>query len=125
MTARRSSGWPAWRIRQAGSEARRRGDNCIAQHIRQAHTGAGYPVGLLWRTFIADILPVTSELRAAPLMRVTVKPSAGDGLRKESQVMMDKIQTVPREKVGAVIGKFEDETMVDINRALAVFIGIA
>lgn len=71
------------------------------------------------------ILPVTSELRAAPLMRITVNPSEANGLRKVSQVMIDKAQTVPREKVGSVIGRLEDETLVAINRALAVFLGIA
>lgn len=71
------------------------------------------------------ILPVTSDLRVAPLMRITVDPTDGNGLRKVSQVMVDKAQTVPREKVGAVIGKLEDETLVAVNRALAVFLGIA
>lgn len=36
------------------------------------------------------VLPVTSTLIAAPLFRVTVQPSAENGLRKPSQVMVDK-----------------------------------
>lgn len=71
------------------------------------------------------ILPVTSELRPAPLLRITVNPTEANGLRKISQVMVDKAQTVPREKVGEIIGKLEDETLVAVNRALAVFLGIA
>lgn len=71
------------------------------------------------------ILPVTSELRTAPLLRITVNPSEANGLRKISQVMVDKAQTVPREKIGSVIGNLEDETLIAINRALAVFLGIA
>ena len=71
------------------------------------------------------ILPVTSALRAAPLFRITVQPSAGNGLSKPSQVMVDKPQSVGREKVGDVIGRLDDETMMTVNRALAIFIGVA
>lgn len=71
------------------------------------------------------ILPVTSELRETPLFRVLVGPSEGNGLHKHSQVMVDKAQTVPREKVGAVFGHLDETTMLVITRALAVFLGIA
>lgn len=71
------------------------------------------------------ILPVTSELRATPLFRIAVEPSAINQLSKPSQVMVDKAQTVAREKIGAAFGRLEDETMVAVTRALAVFIGIA
>jgi mRNA interferase MazF len=71
------------------------------------------------------ILPVTSELRDTPLFRIGVAPSAENGLRKPSQVMVDKPQSVPREKVGAVIGHLDDEAMLAVNRALAVFLGFA
>src|ERR1700690_3152062 len=50
------------------------------------------------------VLPVTSELRATPLLRIAVDPSTDNGLRKQSQVMVDKVQTVPRESVGSIIG---------------------
>ncbi|MDR5755277.1 MULTISPECIES: type II toxin-antitoxin system PemK/MazF family toxin [unclassified Caballeronia] len=70
------------------------------------------------------ILPVTSELRATPLFRIAVEPSAINQLSKPSQVMVDKAQTVAREKIGAALGRLEDETMVAVTRALAVFIGI-
>lgn len=71
------------------------------------------------------ILPVTSALRNAPLIRIAVQPSAGNGLGKPSQIMVDKPQSVAREKVGRVIGRLDDETMVAVNRALAIFIGVA
>lgn len=71
------------------------------------------------------ILPVTSTLRAAPLFRIAVKPSELNGLTKPSQVMVDKPQSVAREKVGAVFGRLDDETMLAVNRALAVFLGFA
>jgi mRNA interferase MazF len=71
------------------------------------------------------ILPVTGELRDAPLFRITVQPNELNGLSKPSQVMVDKPQSVAREKIGQVIGRLDDETMVSVNRALAIFIGVA
>ena len=71
------------------------------------------------------ILPVTGQLRDTPLFRVSVEPDAGNGLRKRSQVMIDKAQTVPREKLGEPFGRLDDATMLAVTRALAVFLGFA
>jgi len=71
------------------------------------------------------VLPVTSTLVAAPLFRVTVHPSAESGLQKPSQVMVDKTMTVKRDKVGKSFGRIDANTMVEVERCLAVFVGIA
>jgi mRNA interferase MazF len=71
------------------------------------------------------ILPVTSELSAAPLFRIAVSPQESNGLSRPSQVMVDKLQSIAREKIGAVIGHLDDETMLAVNRALVVFLGFA
>jgi mRNA interferase MazF len=71
------------------------------------------------------VLPVTSELREGPLFRITVLPDERNGLKKPSQVMVDKSQTVPRDKVGETFGQLDDDAMLSVNRALAVFLGIA
>ncbi len=71
------------------------------------------------------ILPVTSDLRKAPLFRIDVEPTTVTNLEKRSQVMVDKVQTVPREKVGAAFGRIDDAAMLTINRALAVWLGFA
>ena len=68
---------------------------------------------------------VTSELRAAPIFRITVYPSPDNGLRSVSQIQVDKVLTVARERIGGTIGRLDDETMLKVNRSLAVFIGIA
>jgi mRNA interferase MazF len=74
----------------------------------------------------ATVLPVTSALRAAPLLRIPVEPDPANGLRKRSRVMIDKAQTaVPREKVGSTIGRLDPEALVSVERALATFLGIA
>lgn len=71
------------------------------------------------------ILLVTSTLIDAPLIRITVHPDAENGLQKPSQVMVDKIMTIKREKVGETIGRIDADAMVEVERRLAVFIGIA
>ncbi len=71
------------------------------------------------------ILPVTSTLVAAPLLRIKVQPDAENNLQKPSQVMIDKIMTVEREKVGATFGRLGADALVEVERCLALFLGIA
>ena len=71
------------------------------------------------------VLPVTSTLIAAPLLRVTIQPSAENGLQKPSQIMVDKIMTLKRDKAGQVFGRIDADTFVNVERCLAVFLGIA
>jgi len=71
------------------------------------------------------VLPVTSTLVAAPLFRITLEPSGENGLTKPSQVMVDKAMTVKRDKVGPVFGRIDLDKLLEIERALAVFLGIA
>ena len=74
---------------------------------------------------IATVLPVTSTLVAAPLLRVTVQPSPENGLQKPSQVMVDKAITVKRDKLGPAFGRIDPNAMVEVERCLVVFLGIA
>jgi mRNA interferase MazF len=71
------------------------------------------------------VLPVTSELRETPLFRIRVDPSAENNLHSPSQVMVDKAQSIAREKIGESFGRLDDATMVAVNRALALFLGFA
>lgn len=71
------------------------------------------------------VLPITSELRQTPLFRIDVEPESGNGLRKRSQIMVDKIQTVPAEKIGKAIGILDEAIMMEVNRALALWLGFA
>lgn len=71
------------------------------------------------------VLPVTSTLVAAPLLRIAVQPSAETGLQKPSQVMVDKAMTVKRDKLGPAFGCIDADTLVQVERCLAVFLGIA
>lgn len=71
------------------------------------------------------VLLVSSTLIDAPLFRVRVEPDEENGLRKPSQVMVDKAMTVKRDKLGPVFGSATEETMIEVGRCLAVYLGIA
>jgi len=71
------------------------------------------------------VLLMSSTLVDAPLLRVTVAPSPGNGLRQTSQVMIDKAMTVRREKLGDTFGTIDANTLFEVERCLAVFLGIA
>ena len=71
------------------------------------------------------VLLVSSALVDAPLLRVTVQPNPENGLQKPSQVMVDKAMTVKKDKLGEAFGHLNAEGMLEIERCLAVFLGIA
>lgn len=71
------------------------------------------------------VLLVSSTLVNAPLFRITVQPSTENGLQKISQVMVDKAITVKRDKLGPTFGHIDANAMIEIERCLAVFLGIA
>ena len=70
------------------------------------------------------VLRMTSALQAAHLVRITVQPTAQNGLRVASQVMVDKATTVSREKLGKVIGRIDAAIMREVSGALAAFLGL-
>jgi mRNA interferase MazF len=67
----------------------------------------------------------TTDQTDAPLFRLLIKPSDRNGLRAECRLMVDKVTTVPKTKVGAYVGRLADEDVVRLNRAVLVFLGIA
>ena len=71
------------------------------------------------------LLPLSSDLQNSPMLRVTVQPSETNRLVETSQVMIDKATTVRREKIGSMFGRLEADRMLEIDRCLAVFLGIA
>lgn len=71
------------------------------------------------------VLPVTSTLVDAPLLRIELLPDAENGLRKPSQIMLDKLMTVRKQRLGPVFGAVGANTLVEVERCLALFLGIA
>jgi mRNA interferase MazF len=71
------------------------------------------------------ICPFTTDPTDAPLMRIAVVPNEGNGLKDASRIMVDKITTVSKAKLGARIGRLRDVDMVRLNRAVVIFLGLA
>ena len=68
---------------------------------------------------------ISSEIVQAPIFRLDIEPSETNGLSRPSQVQIDKIMSIRSEKIGSVIGKLNDVMMVRVNRALALWLGLA
>lgn len=68
---------------------------------------------------------VTTTLREAPLYRLSLTPNEANGLQAPSQVMLDKIVAVRRDKCGKMIGRLDEEALITLNRMLALVVGIA
>ena len=71
------------------------------------------------------LCPITSDPAGAPIFRLRLEPNAGNGLRSVCRVMVDKITTVHKSKIGRRVGCLADEDVVRLNRAMLVFLGIA
>lgn len=71
------------------------------------------------------VLLVSSTLVDAPLFRITVQPNELNGLRTTSQVMVDKIMTMKRDKLGPSFGRIDQDLLIEVERSMAVFLGIA
>jgi mRNA interferase MazF len=68
---------------------------------------------------------LSSNLIQAPIFRLNVMPDDRNGLTKECQIQIDKIMSVRKEKIGKVIGTLDDTMLVRVNRALALWLGLA
>jgi mRNA interferase MazF len=68
---------------------------------------------------------LTTQQTGAPLLRVAVEARAGSGLSQPSQIAVEKLTTVRRDRIAKVIGRISDDEAVALNRSLAVFLGFA
>lgn len=71
------------------------------------------------------VCSLTTTPADAPLFRILIQPSELNGLAAESRIMVDKITTVRRSRLGEHIGRLSDEDVVRLNRAMLVFLGLA
>jgi mRNA interferase MazF len=103
--------------------------------IWTASAGSGYvgkpqPVVLVQDdrfdgTASVTLCAFTTDSTEAPLFRLLVDPSEVNGLRTPSRIMVDKVTTVSRDKLGERIGRLSDEDLVRLGRALLLFLGLA
>lgn len=97
---------------------------------RGHYTGKSRPVVILQddrfdATASVTVCPFTTNPVEAPLLRLSIDPSTDNGLQQPSQLMVDKLTTVPRSSLGERLGKLRDEELVAVNRSLIVFLGLA
>lgn len=103
--------------------------------IWTAAAGTGYvgkprPVAIVQddrfdATYSVTVCAFTADPTEAPLFRLSIEPDDVNGLRETCSLMVDKIATVPRSKLGEHIGRLSDEEMVPLGRAILVFFGLA
>lgn len=71
------------------------------------------------------VCPLTTDETEAPLFRLQIEPNERNGLGAPSRLMVDKITTVPKSRVGSQVGRLDDEYLLRLNRAMLVFLGLA
>lgn len=107
----------------------RRGDIWTAAGGKD-YAGKARPVVILQEdsfdgTDSITICAFTTDETDAPLFRLPVEPNERNGLRVQSRLMVDKVTTVPKSKIGTHIGRLDDEDVVRLNQAVLVFLGLA
>ena len=107
----------------------RRGDIHIAA-ARGAYSGKPRPVVIVQddrfdATASVTVCPLTTSPVEAPLARIAVEPTAVTGIEQPSQIMVDKIITMPRANVRDHLGSLTDADLIRLDRALLVFVGLA
>jgi mRNA interferase MazF len=112
-----------WKV---GIEARRHRDDSGGGGLRELR-----PALLIQADVFNDIhgsitvVPLTSTIIDAPLFRITLDPSRQNGLNRVSQIMVDKVVTLPREKIGKRVGHLGKTLMIRVGRALCVWLGMS
>jgi mRNA interferase MazF len=107
----------------------RRGEIYTAA-VRGPYTGKPRPVVIVQddrfdATSSVTVCPFTTNPVDAPLVRLPIEPSDDNGLDRPSSLMVDKVTTVPRSSLGDRLGRLRDDELVQLNRSLIVFLGLA
>lgn len=71
------------------------------------------------------VCPLTSDATEIPLLRIPLLPGSDTGLSQPSRIMVDKLTTMPRSKLGEQIGAVSDTDMLALSRSLVVFLGLS
>jgi mRNA interferase MazF len=93
------------------------------------YTGKPWPAVIIqddhFDTDSVTLCPFTTDPTDAPLFRLLIDPDESNGLEAPSRIMVDKVTTVRRSRLGARAGMLDDASVLRLNRALVVFLGIA
>jgi mRNA interferase MazF len=107
----------------------RRGEIYTAA-ARGIYTGKPRPVVIVQddrfdATSSVTVCPFTTNLVDAPLFRIPIDPSIENGLEQTSRLMVDKVTTMLRSSLVDRLGRLRDDELVQLNRSLVVFLGLA
>ena len=107
----------------------RRGDVWTASGGKH-YAGEPRPVLIIQDDFFDEtasvtVCPLTTDTVDVPLLRIPLEPDSANGLGMPSRIMVDKVTTMPKAKLGERIGKLSDTDMVALSRSLFVFLGLA
>lgn len=96
---------------------------------RGAYTGKPRPAVIVQddhfdATTSVTICALTTDHTTAPLIRLPLEPDKLNGLERPSQLMVDKLTTVPRTSLGTHIGRLSDEDITRLDRAILLFLGV-
>jgi mRNA interferase MazF len=97
---------------------------------RGPYTGKARPVVIVQddrfaATASVTVCPFTTSPVEAPLIRLPIDPSDENGLDRPSKLMVDKVATVPKSSLGGRVGKLRGDELIQLNRSLIVFLGLA
>jgi mRNA interferase MazF len=70
------------------------------------------------------VCAVTTDPADAPLFRIPIAPNERNGLNSPSRLMVDKITTVPKNKLGRRIGNLDPKDMEYVDQAILIFLGL-
>lgn len=70
------------------------------------------------------VCPLTTTVADIPLLRIPLQPNKTNGLSSLSSIMIDKITTVHKSKLGQCIGKVSTTEMLQLERGLLVYLGM-
>ena len=76
-------------------------------------------------THSITICAFTSDPTEAPYFRLPIAPSSRNGLKAPSRLMVDKVTTIRKDRLGSRIGRLDSEDVTRLNRAIMVFLGLA
>ncbi len=76
-------------------------------------------------TASVTVCAFTTDPTDAPLIRLLIEADKTTGIRESSRLMVDKITTIPRSKLGERVGELNDDDMIRLSLALVVFLGLA
>jgi mRNA interferase MazF len=70
------------------------------------------------------VCPLTSDCLPAPMFRIPVRPTKANGLHQLSDVMVDKVTSLRRERITGMMGRLSDKDWMNVEQALRLWLDL-